>query len=148
MTIDLNGELAADRFGTPGGSIYFNNGYATVPPGVYFDPATGGFTVMAWMKFVSIDDMMRLIDFALGPGDNNVLVTIYSNNMQIVFYGNGVQHKDFGGNKAITVNQWFHFAASVTANSIIMYIDGIQDVQFTGGISFFVLNNFMLKVIS
>ena len=79
MTIELNGELANDRFGTPGGSIYFKYGYGSVAPGVYFDPATGGFTVMAWMKFVSISNHMRLIDFALNFDNNNVFVQIYSN---------------------------------------------------------------------
>ena len=90
MTIELNGELANDRFGTPGGSIYFKYGYGSVAPGVYFDPATGGFTVMAWMKFVSISNHMRLIDFALNFDNNNVFVQIYSNKLQIWTLGSGV----------------------------------------------------------
>ena len=76
LKLDLNGELADDRFGTPGGSIYFNNGYGSVAPGVYFDPTTGGFTVMAWMKFVSISTWMRLFDFGLGPVNDNVMVHV------------------------------------------------------------------------
>ena len=56
MTIESNGELAPDRFNISGGSIFFKNGYATVPDDVYFNPETGGFTAMAWIKYLSLNN--------------------------------------------------------------------------------------------
>ena len=52
MTIQLNGQLASDRFNNSNAAVVFNTGYGSVPSGYYFDPSTG-FTIMAWVKPLS-----------------------------------------------------------------------------------------------
>ncbi len=60
MTVIMNGKLTNDRNGNPNSAICFSNGFASVPPGVYFDQATGGFTFMAWIQVLSYNNWQRI----------------------------------------------------------------------------------------
>ena len=51
-----NGVYAEERNGQANSAIHFSYGSALAPPGVYFDCATGGFTVMAWVKLSSLEE--------------------------------------------------------------------------------------------
>ena len=53
MTILSNGQLTSDRFNNSNWAMMFSTGYGSVPSGYYFDPSTG-FTVMAWVKPLSL----------------------------------------------------------------------------------------------
>ena len=129
MTIQINGELATDRFGNENSSLFLNDGYATVPSGVYFNPDTNGFTVMAWMKFKEFGSYARLIDFGLGQSNNNILVSLYSNELLMILevFPSGLVKST----KTLIKNQWYHVAATVNGQEMKMYIDGV----LTGSIS-------------
>ncbi len=73
MLIRSNGQLSTDRNGRPNSSLCLNSGFASVPPGVYFDPATGGFTFMAWAKVNSYNNWQRIFDFGNGQNENIIL---------------------------------------------------------------------------
>jgi len=73
LKIELNGALDTDRFGKVSSALFLNNGYATAPPGIYFDPATGGFTVMSWIKIASTGPSLRIIDFGNGAESDNIM---------------------------------------------------------------------------
>ena len=53
MTIQLNGQLVADKINNTNWAMILITGYGSVPSGVYFNPSTG-FIVMAWVKPLSI----------------------------------------------------------------------------------------------
>lgn len=125
MTIEQNGQLAEDRFGHTNSALFLNNGYATVPAGVYFNPETGGFTIMAWIMFNVLKDNGRLIDFGVGKTSENILIKRdLQNNMKLVIYDVSKLKKIFSP-KQIQVNQWFHFAATVKGTNLKTYENGV-----------------------
>ena len=135
MTIKLNAALSADRFGNANSALYFNHGYATAPPGVYFDPDTGGFTVMVWFKPVTINSFQRIFDFGNGPDNNNIFVanvgtnpTLYSN----IFPG-GINSLSVS---SVVINVWVHITFtsrdSNTQEASKFYFNGILDSTATG----------------
>ena len=67
MTFVQNCQLTVDRFGTPNSALAITSGYASVPSGIYFDPSTGGFTLMVWVKLLAILNAQKITDF--GNGD-------------------------------------------------------------------------------
>ena len=141
MTIQLNGEFTDDRFGDPSQSLYFNNGYATIPADVYFNPITGGFTIMAWVKFSSIIDWMSIIDFGLGETDNNIVLAVRNNKMQIDIYSKDnllpyLLISSVESSKPVVIDQWFHIAVTVSLNSINLYMDGTNYGQYNGSVYF------------
>ena len=83
LTIKLDCEWATDRFNNPNSALYFHLGYSQAPPGMYFDPATGGFTVMLWIKLISYNSWQRVIDFANGPGLDNCIFVFPSSTLQV-----------------------------------------------------------------
>ena len=58
-----NAEFSKDRFGNPKSALYLNHGFVKVPSGEYFDPTTGGFTIMLWIKPLSHKDWLSILDF-------------------------------------------------------------------------------------
>ena len=85
--IQLNGTLKTHRFCNLDSDILLNSGYGTVPAGVYIDPVTGGFSIMAWIKLsayangATSDNILFKLDEKTGTGrllitkDNVVIVT-------------------------------------------------------------------------
>ena len=136
-----NGVYAQDRSGQANSAIHFSYGSALAPPGVYFDPATGGFTVMAWLKLASLEEWMRIIDFGTKQGTNtadNIIISIGNkNNLRMLISNNGVgtfDNNDLSAyNNLLVKNTWFHFAVSVsnTLSKVTMYFDGANEVSST-----------------
>jgi len=135
LTIKLNAALSADRFDNANSALYFNHGYATAPPGVYFDPDTGGFTVMVWFKPVTINSCQRIFDFGNGPDNNNIFVansgtnpTLYSN----IFPG-GINSLSVS---SVVINVWVHITFtsrdSNTQAASKFYFNGILDSTAPG----------------
>ncbi len=56
----FNYSFVEDRYGNLNSSIYFQNGYLQVPPGVYF---SYDFTFTVWIKLKSFKAYSRVIDF-------------------------------------------------------------------------------------
>ncbi len=63
MKLETNAVLSPDRNGIANKAVCFMKGFASVPPGVYFDQATGGFTFMAWIQVFSYNNWQRIFDF-------------------------------------------------------------------------------------
>jgi len=112
--------------------MYFNKSYATAPPGVYFNPATGGLTVMTWFKAVNqINYWQRIIDFGNGAGVDNILLGNYATSRKMIVdsYPGG-----FGteSNFSVTLNVWVHLAITYTPTTVKMYFNGTLDSAATG----------------
>jgi len=134
MTLVTNSTLSVDRFGAANSALAITSGYATVPPGVYFDPSTGGFTIMLWVKmlafpssgssrFINLGIRYDLDDFRMGTHDKQQL-------RLVVYKGNISKYIDSVG--LLQLNQWTHVAATVNDSKAFLYINGILDDQITG----------------
>ena len=106
-------------------SIQFNGGYALLPSDVYFDPATGGFTFMLWVKVEKLSDWMRIFDFG------NVQYNTGKMNTFFVFMLNGyigLLAKDFWDFNAypVLLNNWFHLTVSydLKLDTFYFYLNG------------------------
>ncbi len=114
-----------DRKGKINASIQFNGGYALLTSDVYFDPATGGFTFMLWVKVEKVSDWIRIFDFG-NSQDNFGLMNSF-----FVFIANGyigLVAKDFSINYIFPVllNNWFHLTVSydLKLNIFYFYMNG------------------------
>ena len=134
MTLQTNAQLSADRMGVPNKAICFNSGFASVPPGVYFDPATGGFTFMAWIQVFSYNNWQRIFDFGNGQTNENVLVAFRErgNKPQLDTYNKGGPVRTSTFTTVINLNTWYHIAVSVTAGASSLYVDGVPAGSGTG----------------
>ena len=127
LIIQRNGIFQADRFNNDKSAIYFNLGYATAPPGIYFDCATG-FTVMSWIKLISIGTFSRIIEFSNGLKNDTVVFFLGSANPCITTANN--QNNGWGSyttsNIPLELGVWTHVATTVDQIASIIYINGIQ----------------------
>lgn len=128
LQIIENAVLADDRNGKPNSAVHFDYGYAYAPAAVYFDPATGGFTLMAWAKFLTINDQIytRIIDFATDVGNqDSLLIFIFEGNLKLFLTNNDVISAETLIHTP-SENIWFHFAVSVSyeLSELSIYVDG------------------------
>ena len=147
MTVMMNGKLTNDRNGNPNSAICFSKGFASVPPGVYFDQATGGFTFMAWIQVLSYNNWQRIFDFGNGPRNEEVLVAFRErgNKLQLDTYSGGSTVRTGASTSVISLNTWYHVAVSVIGGASSWYVDGVLAGSGTGNVCFVFLNNFSKK---
>jgi len=144
LLVRSNGQLISDRNGNPSSALRLSGGFASVPASVYFDPATGGFTFMAWIQVFSYNNWERIFDFGLGQQDNNILLALPERRNRLrldVYNGGGSVSGDFGS--SIDLNQWYHIAVSVTGAISSFYIDGLQQGGGSGRIIVFSFKLFL-----
>ena len=95
-----------------------NRGYLSLTNAGNFQDLTGGFTVIAAARFKAPTNRERLMDFGVGAGSDNVVVTrlATSNALQFEFWignaYNGVACPD-----AIITNEWHVYAVSMAART-------------------------------
>jgi hypothetical protein len=135
LTIKLNAAFSADRFGNANSALYFNHGYATAPPGVYFDPDTGGFTVMAWFKPLTINSCQRIFDFGNGPNSDNIFIANWGTNPTLYsdIYPGRLNSLSVS---SVALNDWVHITFTSRDNytqaASKLYFNGILDSTATG----------------
>jgi len=66
MTAQQSLGTATDRLGRAHAALLFNAAFATLPPGAYFDLASGGFTLVLWLRLLSLDGDQAILAFADG----------------------------------------------------------------------------------
>ena len=126
MLIRSNGQLTTDRNGNPKSALCLKSGFASVPPGVYFDPATGGFTFMAWVKVNSYNNWQRIFDFGHGQNENIILAFRDRDNKPLLGTKSGGLTRTDTFKTVINLNSWYHIAVSVTARASSFYVDGVR----------------------
>ena len=133
MEIQLNGQLTTDRFGNADSALKLSKGYASVPPAVYFDPATGGFTFMSWVKIISVNSYQRIFDFGLGPNADNIMITCDGQSLNLRFdtYLSGAIMGVFYFPQ-IELNKWYHIAVSVSGSTATLFLDGVKQGEKSG----------------
>ena len=124
----VNYSFVSGRFNSPNSSIYLNQGYVQIPPGVYF---RGDFTVIVWIQFKSIQTWARIFDFGNGSPMDNVLLSTYFSFSQLggyVYSGTSL----LGVSAAsIQLNQWYHVAFILIGRTGSIFLNGIQSANGT-----------------
>ena len=118
-----NVSFVSDKFGNANSAVYFNLGYYSAPPGVYF---RGDHTVAVWVKVIAVSAWSRIIDFGNGSGiDNIVLSTSYDTNGKPVsyVYSSSVS-RNAQSDSALQLNQWNHLAHTYSAGTCNLYLNG------------------------
>jgi len=131
MMLAVNSALSVERFGVANS--------ATVPPGVYFDPSTGGFTIMLWVKmlvFPPSGKTTKLVDLGFGSDIDNVRLGILATQQPKLTVYKGSSYYIVQTANLLQLNQWAHIAASVNGSNGYIYINGILVSQGTGIIIF------------
>jgi len=141
MKLELNAQLTTDRLGNPKSALLFNKDYASVPSGVYFDPSTGGFTVMVGLKILSNSQIscQRIFDFGNGQDVDSVVwyfgpAPLLDSYIQPFFYTRNTKSEIpvWTYVDRIELNKWYHFAVSVSNNNLVWYINGINVKEISG----------------
>jgi hypothetical protein len=122
----VNATFTADRNGKENSAIRFQNGYAQVPPGVYF---YGEFSIMMWIKFIKTDTVIswpRVLDFGNGASNNNILFS-YSAATQMQpelhMYVYNTPHT-FNINNPFEIDKWMHVAITKSSTELKGYLNG------------------------
>jgi len=137
MTMKLNAQLQADRLGNANSALTLSTGYGTVPPGVYFDPDTNGYTIMVWVKIIEIGNYPRIIEFGNGTR-GEIQLLAQKNTTQIRSIGNGgTTSYDFYSTGTLTLNKWSHVTLTGTRAERKFYFDGVLKGTQTSKNSFY-----------
>lgn len=112
-----NYQFILDRCNNSNSAIYFNNGYLTVPSGVYF---YGDFSVTAWINIMSSSSRTIIINF-----DNNILFFIDGQSL----YGSTNQGsilKNISSSTKLELNTWYHVAFILKGTTGFLFVNGVQ----------------------
>jgi hypothetical protein len=124
--VNYNCTPVPDRFNFPNNALYFDGtgDYIDVPDGVFFD---GDYTVSAWVNPDEIRSWSRLIDFANGQNNNNILVSM-SQNMTGYFTNEVYNNSNSGGYtycaSPLPLNTWTMVTAVLEGSNIKIYLNG------------------------
>jgi hypothetical protein len=125
MSVGVNAELGPDRFDNPQSALYLNNGYCTVPPGVYFNGSP--FTITAWVKEVQFGYVSRLLDFGNGYDIDNIVLTISAHTTLCPFmltFNAGTNDPSIYASSCLSLGEWTHLAAVFDGSNGLVYLNG------------------------
>ncbi len=123
-----NAKLTSDRFGNPNSALLLDHSYATIPGGMYFDPETGGFTIMAWIRGLSMQSFQRIFEISNGANKDNVALLFDSMSLNLEL----LSESYFSFQTPVTIGVWTHVCVSVTGTNAKHYINGILATQVSG----------------
>lgn len=133
MIIVKKCSLTEDRFGNPDSAILIElGGYATLPSGIYFDPETGGFTFMLWIKLLSLNAWQPIIDIGSGQNEDNIMLRFKSITILNANIVNDNIHKKLDSPTDNLEQVWTHIALSVEGFTVNIYINGELSRSQTG----------------
>lgn len=108
------------------GSVRINNGYLTVPQGVYFK---GDYSISAWVKPYSVKSWGRVVDFGNGAYADNVVLGVSNANSGKPFvatYNGGYKEQDLTSSDLLKLNQWSHIVATQEGTKQKLYVNGVK----------------------
>ncbi len=123
MTTKGNILTTADRFGNVDSAILFNHGFASIP-GVFFDVNKEGFTIMFWVKIMSISNQCPLFLSLNTKQDNFMDFGFYSLTSRLYFRAE-LYEIGFITNEAVAFNTWTHVAICVNDTEVSAYFNGL-----------------------
>ena len=117
--------FANDKDGVAYSVIQFTGGYGVVPPGVYFN---GDFTLTVWVNVQSFGSYGSIIDFANGPGSDNVKLQVAvggSGYPAITLYSGTSNSVRVQSSATISLNTWYNLAFSLSNLTYSIFINGV-----------------------
>ena len=104
-----------NRYGLPKTAIRLREGFLKVPTGVYF---SSDFTVTAWVKIYSIQNMVRILDFGKGTGSDNIIISIGFEGSSILTFWifNEDRHSFVKSVTSLKLNYWTHVSVVLNGN--------------------------------
>ncbi|MFZ4621461.1 MAG: LamG-like jellyroll fold domain-containing protein, partial [Bacteroidota bacterium] len=134
-TIPLSGTGALLPAASAGNALDLNgsNQYADLADGVWFN---SNFTIETWVYIRSVANYSRVIDFANGPGSNNVIITASEGTSGKIGFHifNGASATNIVTPNAVPLNTWVHVACVFNNGTGRIYLDGIEVVS--GGLNY------------
>lgn len=136
----IHGSTSVAVASTPDAGAPFDTGldlpatgtpHATVPSHNLF---AGDFTVEAWVYPRSFNNWSRIIDFGNGPNNSTVLLALTVGGSGLPYFElkNGATVIGAArSRRQLPLNAWSHVAATVSGTQMRLYIDGVQEGQFT-----------------
>ena len=127
MSQGSNTFITTDRKGISNAALNLNNGFTSVPPGVYFNSA---FTITAWV-YVSqlVGRSPRLIDFGTGTSNNIVasLSHTAAYNFPLFHALNPYTYLfNLDGTQSLTLNRWTFLSYTFSGTVANIYMNGIN----------------------
>jgi len=120
----------ADRLGAVNSALALNGGWAQVPAGIYFD--TPEFTISAWVYPQQVGSWARVIDFSTGSNQDNIVLTLDSNNLNCPYGFIGPLNLEITASSlCLTLNQWQLLTARFDGQLFSIYINGSLTVSGT-----------------
>ena len=130
----LNSQLYWDQFGIANSSLLLNKAYGLLPPNVYFDPATNGFTVLVWIYLISFQNQQRVYEFST---QNTEMILLYfsgtSNSLKSEIYSGTSCSSCLFTKTSIQLYTWYHLGVTVNSTHHIVYLNGAQIASINGG---------------
>ena len=119
MIYGANNSFCPDRFNNANLAINFENGFNSVPPGVYF---SGDFTISLWISLNQIASLTKIVEFSNNKSD---LVSVYASSNKIgLFIGKGAVSMDTPFTQSLQLNQWYFFSVAFCETKAKFYLDG------------------------
>ena len=112
--------LSNDRFDRNSSALDLNSGYIQAPSGVYF---AGDFTVTFWMFVRQQLSCSRVIDFANGAGNDNVLFAFKGSSFGAEIYDSN-KMSQLWATKQFILNEWYFIAIVLKGTTLSFYYNG------------------------
>jgi len=114
-----------NRFGNANSALVCHDGFTgLLPPGVYFDPTTGGFTIMFWINILSLRNGWPTV---LSFESNYMVFGFYAFTsrlfIQSISYGITYQYYT---KTAVAFETWTHVAICVDGTEVKAYFNGVS----------------------
>jgi len=112
-----------DRFGNADSALLYNHGFASIP-GVFSDVNKEGFTIMFWVKIMSIsNEWPQLLSFNTNQ-DNYMDFGFFAFTSRLYFRSELYELR-FITNEAVAFNTWTHVAICVNDTEVSAYFNGL-----------------------
>jgi hypothetical protein len=113
-----------DRFGNADSALLYNHGFASLPEGVFFELNKEGFTIMFWVKIMSMtNEWPQLLSFNIEQ-DNYMDFGFFACTSRLYFRSE-LYGLDFVTNEAVAFNTWTHVAICVNYTEASAYFNGL-----------------------
>ncbi len=114
-----------DRFGNVNSALALSGGWTHVPAGIYFDSPE--FTISVWVFPINVGSASRIVDFANGPQNDNIIFTLATlHNLQPLSMFYSGSNTVFSTISAINIslNQWQFLASTFNGTNARVYLNG------------------------
>ncbi len=122
-----------DRNGSSNSAVQLSKGgYGYLPNRNYF--STEGFSVMVWVRLLSVQYWQRIIDFGQRDQSDNIILGFSGTTLKlsVTTYLGSQLSTEVDTPNPILLNTWYNIAMTVSGAQLKLYIDGNLVVSSSG----------------